>query len=77
MSCVWPSAGFGGLRLRSISCGTAGQFGLGPKGTFPIIYSFLDTMFSGKICCKILGVSRQGYYLYWLRPMSWMTMRCE
>jgi len=35
-----------------------------------VINTLVDAGFSVKLCCRVLGVSRQGYYRYQRRPMS-------
>ena len=42
-----------------------------------MIDTLVDTGFSVKLCCRVLGVSRQGYYRYQRRPMSATMMRRE
>lgn len=42
-----------------------------------MIDNLVDAGFSVKVCCKVLGVSRQGYYRYRQRPMSPTMMRRE
>ena len=42
-----------------------------------MIDTLVDAGFSVKICCRVLGVSRQGYYRYQRRPMSATMMRRE
>lgn len=42
-----------------------------------MIDTLVDAGFSVKICCTVLGVSRQGYYRYRRRPMSPTMMRHE
>ena len=42
-----------------------------------MIDALVDAGFSVKVCCKVLGVSRQGYYRYRQRPMSPTMMRRE
>ena len=42
-----------------------------------MIEALVDAGFSVKVCCKVLRVSRQGYYRYRRRPMSETMMRRE
>jgi len=42
-----------------------------------VIDTLVDAGFSFKICCRVLGVSRQGYYRYRRQPMSVAMMRRE
>jgi putative transposase len=42
-----------------------------------VIDALIDAGFSVKVCCKVLGVSRQGYYRYRRLPMSATMMRRE
>ena len=42
-----------------------------------MIDALVDAGYTVKICCRVLGVSRQGYYRYRRRPMSATMMRRE
>lgn len=42
-----------------------------------MIDALVDAGISIKACCKVLGVSRQGYRRYWRRPSSATMMRRE
>jgi len=42
-----------------------------------VIDALVDAGYTVKICCRVLGVSRQGYYRYRRRPMSATMMRRE
>ena len=40
-----------------------------------MIDALVDAGYAVNICCRVLGVSRQGYYRYRRRPMSATMMR--
>ncbi|MCG7430806.1 IS3 family transposase [Dermacoccus nishinomiyaensis] len=51
--------------------------GAAPKRIHPVIDVLTDTGFPVNTCCRVLGVSRQGYYRYKRRPTSATQLRRE
>lgn len=46
-----------------------------PKGAHPVIDRLVDAGAPTSTCCRLLGVSRQGYYRYGKRPTSAAELR--
>ncbi|MGP5197567.1 IS3-like element ISAar24 family transposase [Brachybacterium alimentarium] len=49
--------------------------GVGPKRAHPVIDRLVDAGAPTSTCCRLLGVSRQGYYRYRKRPTSATELR--
>ncbi|MGP5365614.1 IS3 family transposase [Brachybacterium tyrofermentans] len=49
--------------------------GVGPKRAHPVIDRLVDAGAPVHTCCRLLGVSRQGYYRYRKRPTSATELR--
>ncbi|MGP9662865.1 IS3 family transposase [Arthrobacter sp. AOP36-C1-22] len=49
--------------------------GVGPKRAHPVIDRLVDAGAPVHTCCRLLGVSRQGYYRYRQRPTSATELR--